>query len=243
MPTTKDEQKPRSLKRPFWLSLLLISLALFTTLFAISYRKYTSWYLTTRPSHRTNDHTLHTACFIATCAPLSLIFGIAVSAMYYVRKRRKYGKYDVMMRRKGRGYCVDASDAVDLRMMDEARRVNAAKKEQMRKEAPKKEEEVGGQMLMLFSWVQGEEQRISAQTKRVSFFSNPYGWVMKEDGKGKGPERALGRTDSVRTCEDDEVTRKGVKDIWLGRSGTEGKNKGKGKWDEGMEMESMRKTA
>jgi hypothetical protein len=242
MPNTKNEQKPRSLKRPFWLSLLLICLALSTTFFILSYRKYTTWYRTTRPPHRANDHTLHTACFIATCAPLSLILGIAAGAAYYVRKRRKYGKYDVMMRRKGRGYCIDASDAVDLKMMDEARRVNAATKEQAMKEVSKTTE-VGGQMLKPFSWVQGEERKISAQMKRVSFFSNPYGWVKKEDGKGKGPERALGRTDSVRTCEDDEVTRKGVKDIWLGRSGTEGRNKGKARWDEGMEMESIRKTS
>jgi hypothetical protein len=243
MPTTKNEHKPRSLKHPFWLSLLLISLALSTTLFILSYRKYTTWYLTTRPSHRANDYTLHTACFIATCAPLSLILGIAASAAYYVRKRRKYGKYDVMMRRKGRGYCVDPSDAVDLRMMDEARRVNAVKKDVPKKTTENMGAEQGQDMLKPFSWVQGEEQRIIAQTKRVSFFSNPYGWVMKEDGKGKGPERALGRTDSVRTCEEDEVTRKGVKDIWLGRSGTEGRNKGKARWDEGMEMESIRKTS
>jgi hypothetical protein len=232
-----DKEKPRSLERPFWFSLLFISFVLSTTLFAISYRKYSTWYRTTPPQHRTNDLILHTTFFIATCAPLCSILGVVASATYYWRKRRKYGKYDIAMRRQGRGYCVDPSDAVDLNMIDEAKRLNAVKKGS----APKTEEEgseLSQDVLKPFSWFAGEEQRTATQqmAKRVSFFSNPYGWVRKDEGKGKDVDWGLGRSDSVRTCEDDERTKKGVADIWLGRSGTEGRTKGKARWDKKMEM-------
>jgi hypothetical protein len=243
---TSDKDKLRSLKRPFWFSLLLISHILSTTLFGISYRKYTTWYRTTRPQNRENDLILHTTFFIATCAPLCSILGIIVSAAYYWRKRRKYGKYDIAMRRKGRGYCIDPSDAVDLRMLDEARRANAVKKGNGAV-AKKKEEDVeqGRGMLKPFSWVAGGEQRTATQevtdtqptAKRVSLFSHPYGWGRKEEETGKEAE-----CDSVKKREQEARKKKAVADIWL-RSGTEGRNNGKARWDEGMEKGSLRNTS
>jgi hypothetical protein len=238
MPTPPDDQeKPRSLKCPFLSSLFAISLALSTTLVVISYRAYTVWRRKIAHLHRPNDLLLHIIFFITTCAPLCTFLGMLVASAYYLRKRLKYGKYDVTMRRKGSGYWLDASDKVDEMREDEARRINAeistgkkvtdGSKTMSRIETTDLQLQQGPSKLL--SWVPGAEPSMEApSTKRVSFLSSPYGWVAKKEGKDKEPERGLERSDSVRTCEDDEVMKKGVVDIWLGKRGSDGVVKGRG---------------
>jgi hypothetical protein len=252
MPTPPhEEEKLRSLRCPFLTSLFTISLTLSTTLFIVSYRAYITWHRTTSHLHRPNDLLLHTIFFVATCAPLCTFLGILVASAYYLRKRLKYGKYDVTMRRKGRGYWIDASDKVDQMKEDEARRINAEIRKKKKDDGSKmktQSETTGLQQQQSpskpLSWVPGDESSAAvSSTNRVSFFSSPYGWVAKNEGHGKQPEQGLARSDSVRTCEDDEVMKKGVVDIWLGQSESGGSNKRKGKLGEEMEMEKIRKTA
>jgi hypothetical protein len=85
---------------------------------------------------------------------------------------------------------------------------------------------------------------VEVKSKRMSYFSSPYGWVVKT-AEPKAPERALGRLGSIRTCSGDEVTRKGVMDIWLrgiGSSGYDRRRARKGTWDEEVEMDERRRT-
>lgn len=147
-----------------------------------------------------------------------------MAAAYYWRKRLKYGKYDTKMRRKGRGYWIDPSDGEDKSVEDGALRANAGiRRERTRAEKiAKEEEQLREQGVGHVSFALPVQPK--RETKRISFFSNPYGWVAKnksdaaEEGAGGGG--GLGRSDSVRTCESDETTRKGVADIWLGRKGS-----------------------
>jgi hypothetical protein len=233
------QENIRSLQRPFIASLFAISLGFSTTLFAISYRKYTTWYRTTRHLKRTNDLIIHTNFFITTCAPLCAVLGIVVASAHYWRKRRKYGRYNVTMRRKGRGYWIDPSDKVDQVREEEARRINREMSREKKNEPETMTTTQGGTM-------RAQRQQGHAVPKPVSRAADDeprIEVVAKKEKKGREPTQGLGRSDSVRTCEDDEVTKKGVVDIWLGKRGSEGRLKEKGKWSEGMEMETIRRLA
>jgi hypothetical protein len=171
---------------------------------------------------------IYTTLLITACAPLCGILDIMVAAMYYWKKRSKYGKYKVKMRRQGRGYCVDASDGVDGKIVGDVRRINNREPRMV---------QIGA----------GGDERdtvvVEAKPQRMSLFSSPCGWVVKT-GEPKVPERVWGRWGLIRTCSEDEVTRKGVVNIWLrgiGSRGYDGRRVRKGKWDEDMEMGERRR--
>lgn len=139
---------------------------------------------------------------------------MAVGAAYYWCKRRKYGKYDNKMRKKGKGYWIDPSDKEDKALSDEALKINGeirTVRERMEKESEEdRSNRVRGPQLGSLGLA------VPRESKRVSFFSTPYGWVAKKE-EPRDIGRGLGRSDSVQTCESDQVTKKVILDIWLGR--------------------------
>jgi hypothetical protein len=67
---------------------------------------------------------------------------------------------------------------------------------------------------------------------------NPYGWFPKAE-KPAAPRRQLERSDSVKTCEDSPIVKKGVADIWLNSFGKKApgpKTVGRSTWDEDVEL-------
>jgi hypothetical protein len=256
-PTTKP---PKNYKKYYVCgSLLLLESAIAITIFTLSSRKYAIWYHTTHHLRRPNDLLIHITIFIATCAPVCAMLGVLVGTLYYWRKRTKYGKYEASMRQQGRGYWIDPADAEEANLWTEARKTNSAPRAAafvatttaIAKSYP----------MSLFGSTLREStatantrsvgtkrlaEPMQAKSKRVSFFNNPYGWVFKteEAEEPQRPKVGLIRPDTVRTCDNDEVTKKGVSDIWLsglGKTGYTGKSVRKKAWDDEMEMDGRRR--
>jgi hypothetical protein len=261
---------PKNYKKYYiCVSLLFLESAVAITIFTLSSRLYIVWHHTTKRLQRTNDLLIHTMFFIATCAPLCAVLGVLVGALYYWRKRTKYGEYKVSMRRQGRGYWMDPADAEEARLWAEAKKINSepravASLATTTAVAKHYSMSLSGSM-MRGSTLSGSTLRgstattntldmgperlaepMQAKSKRVSFFNNPYGWVFKteEPNEPQRPEPGLSRSDTVRTCDNDEITKKGVSDIWLGglgKTGYTGRSVRKKNWDEEMEMDESRR--
>ncbi|KAH7067758.1 hypothetical protein FB567DRAFT_457912 [Paraphoma chrysanthemicola] len=247
MPAKPPTKTPNPLyrKRLICSSLALICLILATTIFALSTRAFLPQRHTTSP--------LHLVLYIASCAPLCTYLGILCGWLYYRRKRNKYGRYEATMRRQGRGYWIDPSDAEDKKKVAAAKKLNA----EPRTPSVKIEESVQrGQANVM--WVAeprkedfdddgcGKENEGAAQgsapsadTETTTFKRltnlNPFGWGLGNLAQVREPERAMSRTDSIRSARDDPVVEKGVMDIWLsgtrGSGSSYGSRRGNGIWD------------
>jgi hypothetical protein len=243
-------------------SLLLLESAIAITIFTLSLREYTLWYRTTHHLQRTNDLIIHTTLFIATCTLLCAILGIMVGVIYYWRKRTKYGQYESSMRRQGRGYWTDPADAEEARRWTEAKNMNTLQRaaasiptttaittshpislslSTLRSSALSGSTlpETTATINTLSMGTERLAQPMQTKSKWVSFFNNPYGWVFKteEPNEPRSSEPALFRSDTVKTCDNDEVTKKGVSNTWLGgmgKTGYTGRNVRKKNWHEDM---------
>lgn len=170
-----------------------------------------------------------------------MVLGMCAAAAHYWRKKCKYGKYKVNMRRKGRGYWVDPSDKVDGESEREAGRWNERREKEKKARAKQMEEEADTSSNNATQQQEilapAEERNDDGFTKQcMPFFSNPYGWVAKKtEPEPNMPEQALGRSDSVRTCKNDEGTKRAVADIW-GRAESVSGRRG-----EDIEMQTRRR--
>ncbi|KAF2819274.1 hypothetical protein CC86DRAFT_362691 [Ophiobolus disseminans] len=261
MPNDLFDKKFR--KRWIWGSLLLICTGIAIAIFALSLRLYTTWYRTHRPLHRANDMSFHTSLFISSCAPLCTTLGFLAGTLHYKRKRAKFGKYDVRMRRQGRGYWIDPTDAEDKSKELEAKKLN----EHLKGGAGPLREEVVVKtwhahrktMLNPMNWGfghhygRGDEEflptHLNAPASGPGHMSilNPYGWYHNKPSAPSKPP-AVQRSDSLRTCDNDETTKKGVQSIWLkdklresARNGYEGREKRRENWEEdvGKELDAV----
>jgi len=98
-----------------WIRYLLILIVspLAVCIFIRSLRLFLTWYRATQHSRRDNELLLHIFLLTCACSPLACILGLIGGAIYYLAKFVKFGKYDVRMRRQGRGYWIDPSDAAE----------------------------------------------------------------------------------------------------------------------------------
>jgi uncharacterized iron-regulated membrane protein len=110
--------------------LALIMSVLGIVIFGIALYKYTIWWRTTRLLKEANDALFTTLLLTAASAPFLSTLGLLAGGLYYHRKRRKFGKYDVRMRRQGRGYWIDPSDADEKKKEKEAAELNKGLKGQ-----------------------------------------------------------------------------------------------------------------
>lgn len=262
----KEDKQPKARKRAIFISLLIIELTLASTILTLGVRKFSIWYRITRPKKRQYDVLFSTILLIATCAPTCVFFGMLVAASHYYRKRKKHGEYEVNMRRHGRGYIMDPSDAEDLRKGKEALRINAeivkkAKEQNEQKEIGKtirlSEQSTLApvpaleRMSMVASWASGAGTTSEVQpgpTNTSSKYSSviPYGWAPKaeEPEEPKEPQRFVGRSDSWKAYKNSPVTREEVDNIWLsggGKRASDGKSKVKSSWDDDVELGTVRK--
>jgi hypothetical protein len=208
-----------------------------------------------QPLQHRNDLLIHTTLFVATCAPLFVVLGIVVATLYYWRKKKNYGEGRFNMRKQGRGYWMNPADVVERKGWAEMRKNNA----EPQAVAPVAVNSRGAksqsttlcksmlpQSALNPSAGTGSNQRITGQVqpspKRVSFFKNPYDWIFKAEEPGglENFERAVGRSDAIRTCNNDGLTLKGVVDIWLSELRSteyDGRRVRKKNWIEEEEME------
>jgi hypothetical protein len=217
--------------------------------FAIGYfstRKFLTWWNTTHSLHHQNDLAITLAVYIISCAPLCSVIGVLAAALYYTRKRRRHGKFDVKMRRKGRrGYAFDPMDEVDGAKTEETERLNGE---------PRAEPVATLPTTTTPPATEPYESLVAshppAASKRISFF-NPYSWGqgphtnMVGLEKRGAPQPGVARSNSIKTCEDDPVTKKAVANIWLGgvtdrfRGGYDGRATRKSTWNEDMELKGV----
>jgi hypothetical protein len=217
--------------------------------FAIGYfstGKFLTWWNTTHSLHHENDLTITLSVYIISCAPLCSVIGVLAAGLYYTRKRGKYGKFDFKMRRKGRrGYAFDPKDEEDKAKAKEAERLN-------------REPRVKPVAILSIATTppvtEPHESLVAslppAVPKRISFF-NPYGWGQGANTDTVGlekrgaPQPGVARSNSIKTCKDDPVTKKAVANIWLDgvtdrfRGGYDGRATRKSTWNEEMELEGM----
>ncbi|KAH7065913.1 hypothetical protein BKA63DRAFT_585972 [Paraphoma chrysanthemicola] len=231
MPAKPSTKTPTSLyrKRLICSSLALICLILANTIFALSTRAFLPQRHTTSP--------LHLAFFIASCAPLCTYLGILCGWLYYRRKRNKYGRYEATMRRQGRGYWIDPSDAEDKRKQGQG---NVMWAEEPRKEDFEDDGWGKERIEDLMSMPAPLAETATTTFKRLTNL-NPFGWGVNNEHRPRTaynppinadnhrgndielgsianvrePERAMSRTDSIRSAKDDPVVERGVVDIWL----------------------------
>ncbi|KAF2027618.1 hypothetical protein EK21DRAFT_71606 [Setomelanomma holmii] len=208
-------------------SLALACLLLASTIFALSTRAFLTWYHNTHPLHRANDLTIHTPLYIASCAPLCTYLGILGGVLYYRRKRNKYGKYEATMRRQGRGYWIDPSDAEDKKKVDAAKKLNT----EPRVPGPRLVPVGKVERMSIFGplgWggrIGGEQGSTSVREEGRGGMSvlkrltnlHPLGWGDNNEYRPRTaePERTLSRADSIRSCKDDPVVERAAQDIWL----------------------------
>jgi hypothetical protein len=253
----KNKPKTKTRQRTFLILLLAVNFAITCTILALGTRRFYTWYQTTRPLKRQNDVLCYTIVFLLVCTPSCVYLGILIAAGYYWRKKRKYGEYKIIMRRKekGRGYWADPTDLEDSKKEAEAERVNKAIEEIAAQGSTKvegKEKTIkfkdklavpALQHISMFlpfrgSTVVASELQRDTSTSRNYSSINPYGWFPKTE-EPVVPQRQLGRSDSVKRCEDSPVVKKGVVDIWLNSFGnreSDGRAGGMSKWDEDVEM-------
>tara|TARA_R110002003_G_scaffold40_5_gene2632 strand:+ start:11934 stop:12719 length:786 start_codon:yes stop_codon:yes gene_type:complete len=243
MPDKPPTKKPDPIYRKRWIcgSLALICFILAAIVFGLSTRKFLTWYQTTSPLHRTNDLAIHTTLYIASCAPMCVYLGILGAFFYYRRKRNKHGKYEATMRRRGRGYWIDPSDAEDKKKVDLAKKLNAEPRVK-----PTHTATTSAPHKSIFNpsgWALGnaQDEKIHSLTAGTSAAKrltnlNPFGWGNNNEhwprtahvpvnNRGdndielgnvpREPERALSRSDSIRSSKDDPIVEKGVANIWL----------------------------
>jgi hypothetical protein len=106
--------------------LLFLVIAIMGIIFtAFGYMLFATWWKNEQPQQRPNDLSMHIAMVIFSCIPVSSIIGVLLAALYYTRKRSKYGKYRKEMRREGkRGYHFDPRDAEDEKKAKAAKIIN-----------------------------------------------------------------------------------------------------------------------
>jgi hypothetical protein len=264
----KEAKQPKARKRTILISLLVIELAIASTILTLGVRKFSTWYHDTRPKKRQNDVLFYTILLIATCTPTCVFAGMLVAAAYYYKKKRRWGEYKINMRRQGRGFVMDPTDAEDKKKENEAKKINAAIAQKAKEENEKGKIKDGDtmrfseqstlvpvseseRMNMVASWASGAStgmvtQPEPAKAKDKYSSVNPYGWH-PETERSKAceePKRFVGRSDSWKAYRDSPVSRKGVDNIWLRGSGnraSDGKGKGKSSWDDDVEMGVVRK--
>lgn len=239
-----------------------ITFAFAATISAFSAGKFYWWYQTARPRKRQNDDLFYTIEFLVISIPICAYPGMLVATVYYWRKKSKYGEFQSQMRRNrdGRGYWIDPSDMEDKKKAAEASKVN--------KEIEKMAAQGGAKVPMKATTIRFQDELpLPAKARRsiLSTFSgttvataapqieslittpkyssiNPYGWFPKAE-EPVAPRQQLGRSDSVKTCEDSPLVKKGVTDIWLnsfGKKASGAKTVGRSTWDEDVEMGTFR---
>lgn len=97
----------------YWICglVFIAAFAIALTIFVLSLRLYLPWYHATTHSRSDNELLLHVIFLLGGFAPLANILGAIVGGLYYLHKRLTHGPYDVWMRRQGRGYWINPTDA------------------------------------------------------------------------------------------------------------------------------------
>jgi len=254
----KPQTSTKRRKRILLVIVFCITFALAATIFAFGARKFYWWYQTARPRKRQNDVLFYTIEFLVISIPICAYPGMLVAMVYYWRKKSKYGEFQSQMRRNqdGRGYWIDPSDMEDKKKAAEASKMN----KEIEKMAAQGGVEVAKEkrtikfeddlpvpakarrsLLSTFSGttVAAAAPQIESSITTPKYSSiNPYGWFPKAE-EPSAPRRQLERSDSVKTCEDSPIVKKGVADIWLNSFGKKApgpKTVGRSMWDEDVEL-------
>jgi hypothetical protein len=258
----KDEDKqPKARKWTMLISLLIIEIAIASTILTLGVRKFASWYCTTRPKKRQNDVLFYTILLIATCAPACVFFGMFVATAYYYIEKKEHGEYKVTMRKQRRGYIMDLTDLEDKEREHEEKKTNAVIAEKTKEENEQKDDKrtiirfseqptlasipTSERMSMVASWASGAgvstvcQPELTRSTNKYSSV-NPYGWTPEAEE----PQRVADLSDAWKAYRNSPMTKKGVDNIWLGGGGnraSDGKGKVKSSWDADVEMGVVRK--
>jgi hypothetical protein len=255
----KPKSSSKGRKRILLIIFFCITFSLAATIFALGTRKIYWWHQTTRPLKRQNDVLFYTIEFLVISIPICAYPGMLVATVYYWRKESKYGEFQIQMRRNrdGRGYWIDPSDIEDKKKEGEASKVNKEIEEtatQRGVEVLKEKRTIRFQDELplpakirrsILSTFIGTTAAAAAAPQIESFITtpkyssvNPYGWFPKAE-EPAAPQQQLGRSDSVKTCKESPIVKKGVADIWLnnfGKKASGAKTVGRNTWDEDVEM-------
>lgn len=230
-------------------SLLVLQSSIATTIGYFSTSKFLTWCNTTRSLHHDNDVAITVAIYIISCAPLCSVVGLLAAGFYYTRKSRIYGKFDLKMRRKGRrGYAFDPKDEEDRAKKKEAEWLNKEPNPRSIATLPTVTTTITPSATLPPKTL--DRAPPPPASKHMSFF-NPYSWGQathtepQEQEKRGESKPGIARSDSIKTCKDDPVTKKAVANIWLDgitdrfRAGYDGRATRKSTWDEEIELKRV----
>ncbi|KAF1847381.1 uncharacterized protein K460DRAFT_402741 [Cucurbitaria berberidis CBS 394.84] len=232
------------------LTLFIISTGLSFTIFVKSSMLFLPWLLNPKSKSNSYSHSHHkhkhnprtgtgilfyTTLYIATCAPLSSVFGVGVASFYYARKYWKYGKFEKNMRRKpgGRGYWRDPTDAADEAKAKGVEKLDRSLKVEVdQDQADVWRGSVGKDPTP--RWDEAELYGGFSGTERSGL-----GGVSEELGGFMRPQRAVTLPEPAASFASNHFTKNGVGSIWSTdkfKSGYDGRKIRKKAWDEDMEM-------
>lgn len=225
-----------------WGIILLNQAGVASILTATSIRAYLNWWRNSHALHSTSNILFNLTLLFVSCAPLSFTLGFVFGALWYMYKRGKYGRYEVTMRRQGRrGYWLDPSDMEEVVKIAEVPRNHTAPETQAST----------GMMGGSRDVRTGPGQRAKSHRKSIFGVFGRGSNLKREDidmGSWqrkvvRSPERAVSRSDSIKTYENDEGTRNAMESIWLGgvrdrfRTGYTGRKVRRETWFAEMENE------